>query len=61
MHCNRLLDDEAIGYELADRLAGVCVGDFVHLVRVKPDLALAAADYGSGEALLSTEIDPDGI
>lgn len=60
VHCNRLLNDEAIGDELADRLTGVGVGDFVHLIRIKPDLALAAADYGSGEALLSTEVDPDG-
>ena len=59
VHCDRLLDDEAIGYELTDRLTGVGVGNFVHLIRIKPDLALAAADYGSGEALLSTEVDPD--
>ena len=44
MHCNLLLNDEAIGNELADCLAGVGVGDFIHFVGVEPDLALAAAN-----------------
>ena len=60
VHRNRLLDDKAIGHKLADRLTGVGVGNFVHLVRIEPDLALAAANYGSGKAFLSTEVDPDG-
>ena len=58
MHGNGLADDEAIGNELANRLAGVCVGDFVHLIGVEPDLTLAAPDDGGGKALLGTEIDP---
>lgn len=44
VHGNRLADDEAIGNQLADGLAGVGVGDLVDLVGVEPDLALAAAD-----------------
>ena len=60
VHGDGLADDEAIGDELADGLAGVGVGDFVDLVGVKPDLALAAADDRGGQALLSTEIDPTG-
>jgi len=58
VHGNRLADDEAIADELADGLAGIGVRDLVDFVGVKPDLALATADDGSGEALLGTEVDP---
>lgn len=58
MHGDGLADDEAIGNELADGLAGICVGDLVDFVRVEPDLAFAAADDGGGEPLLGAEIDP---
>lgn len=58
VHGHGLADDEAIADELADGLAGVGVADLVDLVRVQPDLALAAADHGGGEALLRTEVDP---
>ena len=58
MHGDLLANDETIGHELADRLTGVGVGDFVHFIGVEPDLALAAANDGGGEALLSTEVDP---
>ena len=64
VHCDGLADDETIADELADRLAGVGVGDFVDLVGVEPDLALAAANHGGGETLLCTEVDPickDGV
>ena len=53
-----LADDEAIGDELSDRLAGVGVGDLGLLVGVEPDLALAAADDRRGQALLSSQVDP---
>jgi hypothetical protein len=49
-----LPDDEAIGDELADGLAGVGVGDLGLLVGVEPDLALAAANDRGGQALLSS-------
>lgn len=58
MHGDLLADDETVGHELADCLAGVCVGDFIHFIGVEPDLALAAANDGGREALLGTEIDP---
>ena len=58
MHGHGLADDEAIADELADGLAGVGVGDLVHLIGVEPDLALAAADHGGGEALLGAKVDP---
>lgn len=58
MHRDGLADDEAIGNELADGLAGVRVGDLVDLIGVKPDLALAATDNGRRKALLRAEIDP---
>ena len=58
MHGDLLANDETIGYQLADCLAGVGVGDLVHLIRVEPDLALAATDDGGREALLGAEIDP---
>lgn len=58
MHGHGLADDEAIADELADGLAGVGVGDLVHLTRVEPNLALAAAHHGGGEALLGAEVDP---
>jgi hypothetical protein len=58
VHCDGLADDEAIGNEFADRLAGVGIGDLVDLVGVEPNLALSAADHGCREALLRAEIDP---
>jgi hypothetical protein len=58
VHCDGFADDEAIGNELADGLAGVGVGDLVDLIGVEPDLALSAADYGRREALLRAEVDP---
>lgn len=58
VHGDGLADDEAILDELADGLAGVGVGNLADLVGVKPNLALAAADNGGREALLSAEIDP---
>lgn len=58
VHRNGLADDEAIGDELADRLAGIGVGNLVDFVRVEPDLAFAAAYNGGGEPLLGAEIDP---
>ena len=58
VHGDRLLDDEAIGDELADSGARVGVGDLGDLVGVEPDLALSATDHGGREALLSAEVDP---
>jgi hypothetical protein len=58
VHGNGFADDEAITNEFADSLAGIGVGDFVHFVRIEPDLALAAANHGGCEALLRPEIDP---
>lgn len=58
VHGNGLADDETIADELADSLARVGVGDLVHLIGVEPDLALAAADHGGGEALLGAKVDP---
>ena len=58
MHGDWLADDEAIGNELADGLARVCVGDFVNLVGVEPDLALSATNDGRCESLLGAEVDP---
>ena len=58
MHGNRLADDEAIGHEFADRLARVGIGDFVHFVRIQPDLAFAAAGDRGGEPFLGAKIDP---
>jgi hypothetical protein len=60
VHCDGLLDDKAIGEELADSLAGVGVGDLIDFVRVEPDLALSAADNGRRKALLRAEVDPVG-
>jgi hypothetical protein len=58
VHGDGLADDEAILDELADGLAGVGVGNLADLVRVEPDLALAAADNGCREALLGAKVDP---
>lgn len=58
VHGDRLADNEAIADQLADRLTRVGVGDLVHLIRVEPHFALAAADHGGREALLGTEVDP---
>lgn len=58
VHSHGLSDDEAIGDQLADRLPGVGVRDFALLIGIQPDLALAAADDGRGEALLGSQVDP---
>ena len=58
VHGDGLSDDEAIGNELADRLAGVGVGDLVDLVGVEPNLALTAAEDIGREALLGDQVDP---
>ncbi len=58
MHCDGLADDKAIADEFADGLTGVGVGDFIDFIGIEPDLALATADYGSGEALLRPKVDP---
>jgi len=58
VHGDGLADDEAILDELADGLARVGVGNLAGLVRVEPDLALAAADNGGRKALLRAEVDP---
>ena len=58
VHGDRFLNDEAIGEEFSDGLAGVGIRDFVQLVGIKPDLALAAAGDGGGEPLLGSEVHP---
>ena len=58
VHRDWLSDDEAIGHELADRLAGVRVRDFVDFIWIEPNLTLTAAHHGRREAFLSAEIDP---
>ena len=58
VHRDLLADNEAIRHELADRLAGIGVGDFVDFVRVEPDLALATAYNRGREPLLCTQVDP---
>lgn len=58
MHGDGLADDEAIGHELSDGLAGVGIGNLAHFVGVEPDLALSASDDGGGKPLLSAEVHP---
>lgn len=58
VHGDGLSDDEAIGDELANGLAGVGVGDLVDLVGVEPNLALTAAEDIGREALLGDQVDP---
>ena len=58
MHGDGLSDDEAIGDQLADGLAGVGVGDLADLIGVEPDLALAASEDAGRKALLGSQIDP---
>lgn len=58
MHSDLFANDETIRHEFADCLARVGVGDFVHFIRVEPDLALATANNGGREALLCAEVDP---
>jgi hypothetical protein len=58
VHGDGLADDEAIGNELADGLAGVGVRDLIDFVGIQPDLALSASDNGRRKALLRAEIDP---
>lgn len=54
VHRDLLANNEAIGDEFADGLAGVGVGDFVDLVGVEPDLALPASCNRGGKSLLSS-------
>jgi len=58
VHGDGLLDDEAIGNELADGLAGVGVGDLADLIGIEPDLALSAAQDGRRQALLGPQVNP---
>ncbi len=58
VHRHRLADNEPVRDELANCLPRVGIADFVHLVRVEPDAALAAAHHGRSQAFLCTEIDP---
>jgi len=58
VHGDGFADDEAIGNELSDRLARVCIGDLAGLIGVEPDLALSTAYDGGRQALLSCEVDP---
>ena len=58
VHSDGLADDEAICNELPDGLAGVCIGNFVDLIGIEPDLALSATDDGGRQALLGGEVDP---
>ncbi len=58
VHGDGLLDDEAIGNELADGLAGVGIADLADLIGIEPDLSLADAEDRGGQALLGGEIDP---
>jgi len=60
VHSDWFADDKAIGNEFADGLAGVGVADLIDFVGVQPDLALAAADHGGCETLLSTKVHPTG-
>ena len=53
VHGDLFTDNEAIGDELADGLAGVGVGDFADFVGIEPDLSLTAAGNRGCEALLS--------
>eukprot|EP00960_Hanusia_phi_P069111 767004-Hanusia_phi.AAC.9 len=52
---DRLADDVTVLHQLADVLARVGHGDLVDLIRVEPDLALAALEHGGSKALLQPE------
>ena len=54
MHRDLLANNEAIGDEFTDGLAGVGVGDFVDLIGVEPDLALPTSCNRGGKPLLSS-------
>jgi len=58
VHGNGLLDNESIGNELADRLAGVGIADLADLAGVEPDLALTDAQDGGRKPLLGPQINP---
>jgi hypothetical protein len=58
VHGDGLLDDEAIGNKLANRLAGVGIADLADLAGVEPDLALADAQDGGRKPLLGPQINP---
>ena len=60
VHCDGFADDETIGHEFADGLAGVGVGNFIDFVGIQPDLALSASNNGRRKALLRAEIDHFG-
>jgi hypothetical protein len=58
VHGDGLLDDEAIGDELADGLPRVGVGDLADLIGVEPDLALTDAQDGRRQPLLGPQVNP---
>lgn len=52
---NRFANDKTILHQFTDLLAGVGVSDLIGLVRVQPDLLLAAAQDAGGQPLLEPE------
>lgn len=58
VHRNLFPNDKAIRDEFADCLAGVCVGNFVDFIGIKPDFALAASNNGCSKSLLSSKVNP---
>lgn len=61
VHGDGFADDEAIGDELANCLAGVGIGDLVDFVGVEPDFAFATVRYRGREALLRAEVHPGDV
>ena len=56
VHDYGFLDDESILLETSNVATTVGKSNFVDLIGVEPDFVLSALQYGSGQALLKSEI-----
>jgi hypothetical protein len=56
MHNGGFFDDEAVGVEFSNVLAGVGVADFSGFIWIEPDFAFSAVEDFGGKGLLGAEV-----
>src|ERR1700685_552012 len=61
VHDGGFFDDEAVGVEFSNVLAGVGVADFGGFIWIEPDFAFAAVEDFGGKSLLGAEVGHFGM